>query len=124
MSIIAKIVEVLKKEQTFTPTDAMASAARRALVWKEDGKRGGTAVGLARARQLVNKENLSRDTVRRMYSFFSRHEVDKKAEGFSQGENGYPSPGRVAWDLWGGDAGYSWSKAQWESIQRREESAK
>ena len=56
-----------------------------------------------------------------MYSFFSRHEVDKKATGFSAGEEGYPSPGRVAWDLWGGDAGYSWSRAKWASIQRQRE---
>ena len=45
-----------------------------------------------------------------MYSFFSRHEVDKKAKGFSTGEEGFPSPGRVAWDAWGGDAGFSFAK--------------
>ena len=52
-----------------------------------------------------------------MYSFFSRHEVDKEAEGFSAGEDGYPSPGRVAWDLWGGDAGFSWATAKRDQIQ-------
>jgi len=102
--------------KTYSPTDGMASAARRALKWKEEGKRGGTRVGLARANQLANKEPLSSDTVLRMYSFFSRHEVDKKAEGFSSGENGFPSPGRVAWDLWGGDAGASWSKQKRDQI--------
>jgi hypothetical protein len=56
-----------------------------------------------------------------MYSFFSRHEVDKKATGFSSGEEGFPSPGRVAWDLWGGDAGYSWSTAKWNSIKNSRE---
>jgi HK97 family phage major capsid protein len=45
-----------------------------------------------------------------MFSFFSRHEVDKQAEGFSPGEEGYPSAGRIAWALWGGDAGFSWSR--------------
>jgi hypothetical protein len=44
-----------------------------------------------------------------MKSFFARHEVDKKATGFNSGEEGYPSPGRVAWDAWGGDAGQSWA---------------
>ncbi len=102
--------------KTYSPTDGMASAARRALKWKEEGKRGGTRVGLARANQLANKEALSADTVLRMYSFFSRHEVDKKAEGFNSGENGFPSPGRVAWDLWGGDAGASWSKQKRDQI--------
>lgn len=104
--------------KTYTPTDGMASAARRALKWKEEGKRGGTRVGLARANQLVKKESLSADTVMRMHSFFSRHEVDKKAEGFNSGENGFPSPGRVAWDLWGGDAGASWSKQKRDQIMR------
>ena len=45
-----------------------------------------------------------------MYSYFKRHEVDKQADGFSPGEDGYPSNGRIAWALWGGDAGFSWSK--------------
>jgi SPP1 gp7 family putative phage head morphogenesis protein len=43
-----------------------------------------------------------------MKAFFDRHQGDKDATGFSSGEEGYPSPGRVAWDAWGGDAGYSW----------------
>lgn len=112
--------DLAKREFEAKPTDAMAAAARRALAWKDDGKAGGTEVGLQRAHQLVNKETLSRDTIRRMYSFFSRHEVDKKATGFSEGEKGFPSPGRVAWDLWGGDAGKTWSEAQWERIQSEE----
>ena len=103
--------------ETYKPNDGMKSAARRALEWHKEGKRGGTAVGLARANQIVNGEGLSASTVARMYSFFSRHEVDKKATGFSSGEEGYPSPGRVAWDLWGGDAGFSWSRAKWNSIK-------
>lgn len=102
--------------KTYTPTDGMASAARRALKWKEEGKRGGTRVGLARANQLARKEALSSDTVMRMHSFFSRHAVDKQATGFNSGEEGFPSPGRVAWDLWGGDAGASWSKQKRDQI--------
>lgn len=108
----------------YKPTDGMRSAARRALQWKKEGKRGGTRVGLARANQLVNNESLSESTVMRMYSFFSRHEVDKRATGFSSGEEGFPSPGRVAWDLWGGDAGYSWSRQKAESIKNKREMRK
>ena len=44
-----------------------------------------------------------------MKSFFARHEVDKEAEGFNQGEEGYPSAGRVAFQLWGGSPGVAWS---------------
>jgi HK97 family phage portal protein len=93
----------------YFPTEGMKEAAKRALKWKDEGKDGGTRIGLARANQIVNGDNLSDDTILRMYSFFSRHEVDKEAEGFNNGEEGFPSPGKVAWDLWGGDAGYSFS---------------
>lgn len=95
---------------SYKPTDAMVRNARRALDWKDEGKDGGTIIGLTRANQIVNRENLSEDTVVRMYSFFSRHAVDKEAEGFYQGQEGYPSPGAVAWNLWGGDAGFEWSR--------------
>jgi hypothetical protein len=52
-----------------------------------------------------------------MYSYFSRHEVDKDAPGFREGEGGFPSAGRVAWDLWGGDAGYEWATRIIEKAQ-------
>lgn len=92
------------------PTDGMKTEAQRGLDWRNEFGRGGTEVGIARARDIVNGSNLSDDTVKRMYSFFSRHEVDKQAEGFRPGEDGYPSNGRIAWALWGGDAGYSWAR--------------
>jgi len=100
------------KEETYTPTSGMKSAARRALKWREDGKAkgAGTAVGWGRASDIVSGRSMSLSVVKRMYSFFSRHEVDKKATGFNSGEEGYPSKGRVMWDAWGGDAGYSWSR--------------
>lgn len=108
--------------ETYTPTEGMASAAKRALAWKSEGKPGGTLVGMARANQLKDRDPLSASTVLRMYSFFSRHEVDKRATGFSSGEEGFPTPGRVAWDLWGGDGGYSWSTQKRNQIMRDRES--
>ena len=104
-----------------TPTNSMGEEAARGLQWRKKYKRGGTTVGVARANQLMNKDNLSIDTVLRMYSFFSRHEVDKQAEGFKQGQDGYPSAGRIAWALWGGDAGFSWSTKVRNQIQRERE---
>lgn len=94
----------------FTPTEAMKNEAQRGLDWRSEFGRGGTEIGIARARDIVNGKNLSLDTVNRMVSFFARHEVDKKANGFRQGEDGYPSNGRIAWALWGGDAGKSWAE--------------
>tara|TARA_R110000744_G_scaffold163406_3_gene280191 strand:- start:4991 stop:6823 length:1833 start_codon:yes stop_codon:yes gene_type:complete len=103
------------------PTDTMASNAKRGLEMRKEFGRGGTAVGVARANQLVNKDNLSPDTVLRMYSFFSRHEVDKQGRGFNSGTDGYPSAGKIAWQLWGGDAGFSWSKTKRDQIMKERE---
>ena len=103
------------------PNDGMKAEAKKGLEWREEFGRGGTRVGAIRARQIVAGENLSDDTIKRMFSFFSRHEVDKKAEGFSSGEEGYPSNGRIAWALWGGDAGYSWSKRLVEQMKKEDE---
>lgn len=91
------------------PNDAMADEAQRGLDWRREFGRGGTEVGIARARDISNKVDLSMDTVQRMASYFARHEVDKEAEGFRPGEDGYPSNGRIAWALWGGDPGQSWA---------------
>ena len=101
-----------------TPNQAMKEEAQRGLDWRSELGRGGTEVGIARARDIVNGKNLSDEAIMRMYSYFSRHEVDKEAEGFRPGEDGYPSNGRIAWALWGGDAGQSWAKAQREKIDR------
>ncbi len=108
------------EEIDLTPTDGMAREAQKGLDWRKEGYDGGTAVGLARARQLVNKQELSPSTVRRMHSFFSRHEVDKQGEGFSPGEAGFPSNGRVAWALWGGDPGQTWARAKAATLDRLE----
>ena len=101
------------------PTGGMKEEARKGLDWRSEFGRGGTEVGIARARDIVNDRDLSDDTVKRMYSFFSRHEVDKQAEGFRPGEDGFPSNGRIAWALWGGDAGYSWSRDKVKSMKNR-----
>lgn len=95
----------------FTPTDAMVAEAQRGLDWRAEHNRGGTAVGVARARDIVNKRALSLDTVKRMSSYFARHEVDKQGTGWSPGDDGYPSAGRIAWALWGGEPGRRWALA-------------
>ena len=43
-----------------------------------------------------------------MYSYFSRHEVDKKGKDWGNTAN--PSNGYIMWLAWGGDAGYAWSR--------------
>ena len=97
-------------KEGYKPTSGMQSAARRAIKLKEQGKAkgAGTMVGWTRAGQLARGETLSLSTVKRMYSFFSRHEVDKKGKDWDNSEN--PSNGKIMWLAWGGDAGFSWSR--------------
>lgn len=106
---------------SYKPTQGMVEEAERGLAWRREHGRGGTEVGIARARDISNGKSLSESTVKRMFSFFSRHEVDKQAEGFSQGEDGYPSNGRIAWALWGGDAGFTWSKGIVDILNKEDE---
>jgi HK97 family phage major capsid protein len=105
----------------YKPNDGMKVEAQRGLDWREEHGRGGTRIGAVRARQIVAGENLSEDTVKRMYSFHSRHQVDKQGEGYNVGEKGYPSNGRIAIALWGGDAGYAWSKRIVERLKKEDE---
>ena len=99
------------RDQSFMPPKEVQEEAERGLEWRREYNRGGTSVGVARARDLSNGKSVSYDTVKRMKAYFDRHSVDKDVQGFRQGEPGYPSAGRIAWSLWGGDAGYRWSKS-------------
>jgi len=103
-----KYTEQEDRAESFTPTQEMRAEARRGLDWRRAFGRGGTEIGVARARDIING-NLSYDTVLRMRSFLARHEVDKQGQGFSPSETGYPSAGRIAWALWGGDPGKVWA---------------
>ena len=92
------------------PPKGVQEAAQRAVGWIDHGKagKGFTDTGRHRAHQLAAGDEVSDEDVKKMQGYFARHSVDKDATGFSSGEDGYPSPGRVAWDAWGGDAGERW----------------
>lgn len=100
----------------FVPPKGVRDEAEKGLEWRREYNRGGTAVGVARARDLSNGRAISPDTARRMNSYFARHEVDKQGEGWSPGQEGFPSAGRIAWALWGGDAGQRWSAGLVEAM--------
>jgi hypothetical protein len=102
----------------FVPPQAVRSNAKRGLELRAKYNRGGTEVGVARARDLSNGKSLSLDTLKRMSSFFARHEVDKKGEGW-----GVDSAGYVAWLLWGGDAGWAWAKRIISEQENKEKSS-
>jgi hypothetical protein len=123
---VQKLCTHLKKKvklaipDSFEPTNEMAAEAELGLKWREEFGRGGTEVGVARARDISNKRNLSYDTVKRMNSYFARHEVDKEATGWNDGEEGFPTAGRIAWQLWGGDAGRDWASRIVERYREEE----
>jgi hypothetical protein len=96
--------------QGHTPPEGVQEAGRRAVRWIDEGRagKGFTDVGRRRAHQLADGEQLADADVRKMRAYFARHTVDKDATGFTRGSDGFPSPGRVAWDAWGGDAGERW----------------
>lgn len=104
---------------TFKPTEAMKRNAQRALDKRREkpfSQRGMTDVGIARARDIINGKLLSPETVRRMYSYFSRHEVDK--QGMTWDDYG---KGRQAWDGWGGDEGFAWSRKIVDQMNKADE---
>jgi HK97 family phage prohead protease len=90
---------------SFVPPAGVKREAARGLAMRREHGRGGTAIGIARARDLSNGTKLSPSTVRRMKAFFDRHASDSKAEGFRPGEPGFPSNGKIADLLWGGRSG-------------------
>lgn len=94
----------------FSAPKGAREEAQKGLDWRAEYERGGTAVGVARARDIARGANLSPKTIGRMNSYFARHEVDKQGEGWSPGQDGFPSAGRIAWALWGGDPGEVWAR--------------
>jgi hypothetical protein len=91
------------------PPLKVQKAAAIGLLFRRKFHRGGTAVGIARARDLSNGKNVSMKTIKRMYSFFSRHAVDSQKIGFYKGEPGYPTNGAIAWMLWGNTEAWRWT---------------
>lgn len=98
------------KDSGHRPPKGVQQVGQRAVRWIDAGKAGRnfTDVGRRRAHQLANGESVSDADVKKMKAYFARHSVDKQAKGFKRGTAGFPSPGRVAWDAWGGDAGERW----------------
>lgn len=91
----------------FRPTAIVAMAAARGMKWAEEG--GVKVDGIKRARDLIARKNLSSEAVRRMASYFSRHEAETITEGFNLGEKTFPSLARISWQLRGGTAGRTWA---------------
>lgn len=102
---------VASGSRMYTIPKGVQAEAKKALEWRKEHKRGGTPVGLNTARTLAKGGQIGIEKVRHIAKYFPRHEIDKKAKGFEPGEKGFPSRGRIAWALWGGDAAWRWSQA-------------
>lgn len=102
--------------KTFRPTLKMAAAAKRGLKLREKFGRGGTDVGVHRARQLIDRKELDESDVKSMHSYFARHAVDKDTHTHTWGSEEDPSAGFIAWLLWGGDAGKTWADRNARSL--------
>lgn len=103
----SNLVTIDFETNTYIPTVAISNNAKRALDVREkkpSSQKGMTSVGIARARDLINRRPLSEETVRRMKAFFDRHEVDKQGETWDEQGKGWQ-----AWMGWGGDEGYTWA---------------
>ena len=98
---------------------AVKSEAKRGLDWRREFGRGGIGPGQTTARMLISN-TMTIPRVRKMRAFLARHEVDKQGEGFKPGQDGFPSAGRIAWALWGGDPGVAWSNKIMRQVEARE----
>jgi HK97 family phage portal protein len=98
---------------------AVKAEAKRGLAWRQEYGRGGIGPGQTTARMLISN-TMTIPRVRKMRAFLARHEVDKQGEGFKPGEKGFPSAGRIAWALWGGDPGVSWANKVMRQVEARE----
>ena len=115
-----ELIDEAVQKASYSPPQAVRNAAKQALAWIADGQAGDgfTSTGRYRAETLAAGEDVSLDTIKRMNSFFARHEVDKQGEGWDSSSDKYPSAGRVAWAAWGGDAGWSWAKRILDSVEK------
>jgi len=96
--------------------DAVKNNAQNALDWAEENGWGscGTPVGKQRANQLSNGEPISVETIKRMYSFLSRHQENAKAsKGYGDG------CGQLMYDAWGGASALSWAESKLKQIERQ-----
>jgi len=110
-----------KEERSYLPPKGVAEEAARGLEMRREHNRGGTEVGVARARDLANRRRVSEDTIRRMRSYFIRHEADLDSPANKNpSDPGYPGAGLIAWKLWGGTAGQRFAEKIYRQLEREE----
>lgn len=117
----------MAKKVDLTPSSGTAAAAAQGLSWLAAGKGGKGLVGatIGDARRMAKRKPLSEAKVRRMPPWFARHAVDLNApKNKDTKHSGYPGPGTVAWALWGGNAGRSWSQGKVGELDKQRSAGK
>lgn len=110
------VLKIACDDIDFSIPESVQRAAQTGLNQRKEFGRGGTSVGLGSARRLAAGGTATPEFVRKVARYFPRHEVDLRAEGANPGDDGYPSNGRIAWNLWGGNAGWAWAKSKVEQL--------
>jgi hypothetical protein len=93
--------------------EGVVNNAKRVLKWVEENGWGscGTAVGKRRASQLASKSKITVSTIKRMYSFLSRHAPDlESSTSYSDG------CGKLMYDAWGGKAALRWARGKLKEL--------
>jgi hypothetical protein len=109
----------------FRPPKGVREEAALGLRLRREHNRGGTEIGVARARDLSNGTRVSPSTIRRMISYFARHAVDMDApQNRDRNDPGYPGAGKIAWLLWGGTAGRRWAERIGRQMDAEDEAEK
>lgn len=111
ISLSALVASASGSSSKYTIPKTAQSEAKKALEWRKEHHRGGTPVGLNTARTLAKGGQIGIEKVRHIAKYFARHEVDKQGKGWKPSEDGFPSNGRIAWALWGGDTAWRWAQA-------------
>ena len=90
--------------------DDILEGFRIGLEWVEAGFAGPglTPRTVAWAMVLADGGAITPARAREAVGWFARHEGDLDAPGADVMDDEFPSPGRVAWELWGSDEGREW----------------
>jgi hypothetical protein len=118
---VPNCVPIKMTEDDFADTisdypEGVKNAAKRAVDYAEKNGWGscGTQVGKTRASQLAKGENISVDTLKRMYSYLSRHKSDlTSSKSYDEG------CGKLMYDSWGGEPALKWAERKLESLQKQ-----
>lgn len=94
--------------------ETVKNNAKKGLELRKEYGRGGTSVGIATAKYLVENTTITKEKVRHVAKYFPRH----KGDNLDQKDP--PSNGYIAWLLWGGTTAWKWSQSIVDRLNEQE----